>query len=75
MSEEWNPDISQAPYQKVLWVQNDQMSKPVKATRGYADEQGVNGDGTLFTSVYTENERFFPTPAGRLVCPTKWRLA
>lgn len=71
---EWDSDISKAPYQTVLWVQNEQMDEPVKATRGYATARGVHKDQTFFTSVYTPH-KFFPTRSGDLVCPTKWALA
>lgn len=67
---EWQP-IETAPWQQVLWVKNDLMEKPVKATRGYMTRTGVHPDTTFFTTVFTE-DRFFPTPAGELCCPTHW---
>jgi hypothetical protein len=70
---EWQP-IETAPWQAVVWVRNPVMDQPVKATRGYVTEAGVHKDGTLFTSAFT-NHRFFPTPSGRLICPTEWRPA
>ncbi|MDP1702561.1 MAG: hypothetical protein Q8L53_16610 [Aestuariivirga sp.] len=70
---EWNNDIKKAPWQKVIWVKNDVMKKPILATRGYTSEFGVCADDTFFTSVLTSLDRFTTMPAGRLVCPTKWR--
>ena len=70
---EWNTDIKKAPWQKVVWVKNDVMQKPVMATRGFTTELGVHPDDTCFTSVYTPNDDFFPMPAGRMVCPNKWK--
>lgn len=67
---DWKP-INTAPYQQVVWVRNPQMKEPLKATRGYMTELGVHPDDTFFTSVFT-NDKFFPYPAGRLVCPTEW---
>ena len=71
MTEEWKP-IASAPWQRVVWVRNTLMEKPVKATRGYATDIGVHPDNTFFTTVYTP-DRFFPTPAGNLCCPTEWQ--
>lgn len=67
----WNP-IESAPWQTVVWVKNDLMQKPVKATRGYQTEAGTHPNTTFFTTVFTP-DKFFPTPAGQLVCPTQWR--
>lgn len=72
MSGEWQ-DIKTAPYQKVIEVKNDIMDTPVLATRGYATSTGVHPDKTFCTSVYTP-DKFFPFPAGKLVCPTHWRV-
>jgi hypothetical protein len=73
---DWNDNIKAAPYLKVLEVTNEVMEKsgsePILATRGYMHNGMVHHDNTLFTSVYTPDE-MFPTPAGRLVCPSKWR--
>jgi hypothetical protein len=71
MSSGWKP-IETAPWQKVVLVRNDQMEKPIRATRGYVTETGVHPDSTFFTSVYTP-DKYFPDPAGRLVCPTVWK--
>ena len=71
MSRVWKP-VKSAPWRTVVWVRNEMMEKPVKAIRGYADEQGVHPDQSFFTTVYT-GDRHFPTPAGRLCCPTEWR--
>lgn len=69
---EWRP-VETAPWQQVIWVKNDLMEHPVKATRGYTYNGAVCEDGKLFTSVYTPDpEGFFPTPSGQLVCPTQW---
>ena len=68
---EWRP-IETAPWQTVVLVKNEVMKKPIRATRGYLTEKGVHPDNTFFTSVYTP-DKFFPTPAGRLVCPTVWK--
>jgi hypothetical protein len=67
---EWKP-IETAPYETTLWVRNPVMVRPIKATRGYAPDGIVNPDTSLFTSMFT-NERYFPMPGGRLVCPTEW---
>lgn len=67
---EWLP-AETAPYKKVIWVRNSLMERPVKALRGFAPDGVVNPDASLFTSLFT-NDRFFPTPGGRLVCPTQW---
>jgi hypothetical protein len=68
---DWMP-ISTAPFQKVILVKNELMEKPVRATRGYSHNGVVHPDNTFFTSVYTP-DRYFPAPAGCLVCPTEWR--
>lgn len=68
---EWRP-IKTAPYQKIVEVKNDLMNEPVRATRGFVDDLGVHPDKTFFTSVFTPH-KFFPFPAGKLVCPTHWR--
>lgn len=70
---DWKP-IETCPYQTVVWVRNRQMKKPVLATRGYVCNGAVHEDNTFFTSVYT-SDRFFPTPAGLMVCPEEWRPA
>jgi len=67
---EWKP-IESAPFQKVVWVRNSLMEKPCKATRGYMTETGIHPDMSFFTTVYT-SDRFFPIPAGNLVCPDEW---
>ncbi|TNE46875.1 MAG: hypothetical protein EP341_09645 [Sphingomonadales bacterium] len=67
---EWQP-IETAPWQEVILVKNDIMKNPVKATRGYKSESGVHPDDTFCTTEYTP-DRFFPTFAGNLVCPTHW---
>lgn len=72
-SGEWQP-IESAPFRKVIEVRNPQMEKPVLATRGYADENGVHPDLTFCTSVYTPDD-MFPTRAGMLVCASEWRPA
>lgn len=64
--------IDSCPWQKVVWVRNKQMEEPILATRGYVTNAGVHPDNSFFTSVFTPH-RFFPTPAGRLVCPTEWK--
>ena len=70
---DWQP-IGTAPFQKVIWVRNPRMEKPVKATRGYVNELGVHPDDTFCTSVFT-NDKFFPFRSGQLVVPTEWREA
>lgn len=69
--DDWQ-DIETAPYQKVIEVKNDLMEKPCLATRGYSRNGMVHPDNTFCTSVYTPDD-FFPTPAGKLICPTHWR--
>ena len=65
--------IKSAPYQRVVWVRNEQMKEPVKATRGYhVPGVGVHSDNTFFTTAFTPHPHF-PTPAGNLVCPTEWK--
>lgn len=71
---DWNDNISEAPYCKVLEVKNDIMDKSVLATRGYILNGAVHEDQGFFTSVFTPDD-MFPFPAGKLVIPTKWRLA
>lgn len=66
----WRPAAT-APWKTVMWVRNPAMKRPVKAVRGYAPDGIVNPDTSLFTTTFT-NERYFPTPAGRLACPTEW---
>ena len=68
----WNSDIKSAPFQKVIWVQNDLMEEPVMATRGFNTGTGIHPNNTFFTTVYTPH-KYFPTPAGNLCCPNKWR--
>ena len=68
----WKP-IEECPWLTVVEVRNPVMDKPVLATRGFTTEAGVHPDLTFCTSVYTPHEHF-PTPAGRLVCPTEFRL-
>ena len=74
MSLEWNANLDAAPFQEVVWVTNDQMQpRKVLATRGLVTESGVHPDTHFFTTVYTPDpDGFFPTPAGRIVCPNKW---
>lgn len=67
---DWKP-IKSAPWQKVIWVKNDLMENPVKATRGYMTETGVHPDTSFCTTVYTP-DKYFPTPAGRMCCPSHW---
>ena len=69
---EWQP-IETAPWQIVVEIRNPVMEKPILATRGYTHNGMVHPDNTFFTSAYTP-DRFFPFPAGKLVCPTEWRL-
>ena len=69
---EWKP-IDECPWQTIVEVRNPQMEKPVRATRGHMTEIGVHPDLTFCTSVYTPDE-FFPTAAGKLICPTEFRL-
>lgn len=69
---DWQP-IEDCPWQTIVHVRNPQMEKPVRATRGYMTELGVHPDLTFCTSVYTDDE-FFPIPAGKLICPTEFRL-
>ncbi len=69
----WKP-IESAPYQRVIWVRNKLMEKPVKATRGYADENRmVHPDTTYCTSVHTPETGGLGFPAGMLVCPDEWK--
>lgn len=70
--QEWKP-IKSAPWQTVIEVRNEVMDEPCLATRGYVYNGMVHPDRTFCTSVFTPH-RFFPTPAGNLVCPTEWRL-
>lgn len=70
---EWKP-IADCPWQTVVEVRNELMEKPVRATRGYTTEVGVHPDTTFFTSVFTPDPSFLPTPAGHLVCPTEFRI-
>lgn len=69
---EWKP-VKSCPWQTVVEVKNDQMDKPCLATRGYVYNGRVHPNQEFFTTVYTP-DRFFPTPAGQLCCPTHWRL-
>ena len=67
--------IDSAPWGKPVWVKNDLMEYPVKATRGAVCKVtgAVLEDRSLFTSVYTPDPNgFFPTPAGLFICPTHW---
>ncbi|GEM_PF-2769641 len=66
----WQP-IKTAPFREVVWVRNPVMDEPILATRGYVTERGVHPDDTFFTTAYTPHQ-YFPTPAGRLCCPTEW---
>lgn len=68
----WKP-IAECPWQTIVEVRNPQMDEPVLATRGYSTEIGVHPDTTFCTTVFTQHE-FHPTPAGRLVCPTEFRV-
>jgi hypothetical protein len=68
---DWQP-IATMPWQTVCEVRNPQMEEPCRATRGYTHNGMVHPDTTFCTSVFTPH-RFFPTPSGRLVCPTEWR--
>lgn len=68
---QWQP-IETAPYQEVIEVRNQEMDKPVRATRGFQTEKGAHPVLTYCTSIYTPDE-LFPFPAGRMVCPTEWR--
>lgn len=71
---DWNSNISEAPYGLTLEVTNDQMDKPIRATRGWVRNDGtVHADQGFFTSVFTP-DKYFPDPAGKLVLPNKWRL-
>lgn len=67
----WQP-IETAPRRQVVWVRNENMDRPVKATRGFALNGTVHPNDTFFTSVFTPDD-FYPFPAGRLVYPTEWR--
>jgi len=69
---EWQP-IETAPFQIVIEIRNPQMDEPCLATLGYVHNGAVHPDTTFCTTVYTPH-RFFPTPSGRLACPTEWRL-
>ena len=66
----WQP-IESAPYLKVIWVKNDQMERPVRATRGYVHNDMVHPDNTFFTRVFTEDD-ISPFRSEKLVCPTQW---
>lgn len=70
MTQDWKP-ADTAPYGKTILVRNKVMEKPVRATRGYAPNGVVNPDTTLFTTAWTP-DKYFPIPAGQLVCPTEW---
>lgn len=63
--------IDTAPYQKIVWVRNKCMVRPIKATRGFSRDGVVHSDQSFFTSVFT-NERYLPMAPGKLVCPTEW---
>jgi len=65
--------IDSAPWQTTVLVKNDQMERPVLATRGYTTPTGVHPERSFFTSVYTP-DRFFPMPAGQLIIPTAWKM-
>ena len=68
---EWK-DIKTAPYQRSIWVRNElTKDNPCLATRGYVTADGVHPDQKFCTTVFTP-DRFSPTPAGRLCCPTEW---
>ena len=68
----WKP-ISSAPWGRVVEVRNEMMDEPCLATRGYVYNGAVHENRKFFTTVYTPHD-YFPTPAGRLVCPTEWRF-
>lgn len=68
---DWKP-VASAPYGEVLEVRNEQMEAPCLATRGYVYNGAVHQNNKFFTTVYTP-DRYFPTPAGHLCCPTEWR--
>ena len=70
MQDQWHP-IETAPYGKTILVRNKIMNKPVRATRGYVHNGAVHPDQTFFTSEYTP-DKYFPFPAGQLVCPDEW---
>ena len=72
--EGWQP-IATAPFQQVIEVRNPQMKgRSVLATRGYVHNGMVHPDTTFCTTVFTPDpEGLFPTPAGKLCCPTEWR--
>lgn len=70
MELDWKP-AETAPYGEIVLVRNPVMEKPVRATRGYAPGGVVNPDPLLFTSAWTP-DKYFPIPAGQLVCPTEW---
>ena len=70
-ADEWH-SIDSAPWMQVIWVRNQQMDKPVKATRGLVTDNGVHPDRSFFTTVFTYDE-VMPTPSGQLVCPTEWK--
>jgi hypothetical protein len=70
---EWQT-METAPFQTVIEVRNASMADPVLATRGYETDLGVHPDNTFCTSVFTPDVGLCGFPAGRMVCPTHWRL-
>lgn len=72
LTTDWQP-LATAPWGEVVWVRNELMDHPVKATRGYVYNGAVHPDRKFFTTVYTPDPLgLFPTPSGQLVCPTEW---
>lgn len=62
---DWNTDISAAPYGKELEVTNHLMTEPVIATRGYVNPR---------TGIVCEDQTLFTTDFGHMCSPTKWRF-
>jgi len=67
---DWQP-IETAPFQETIWVRNNVMKRPVKATRGYVYNGAVHGDLTFCTLVH-DPDTLTPLPPGTLVCATEW---
>ena len=76
-TDDWQTDITQAPYQKPLWVKNSLMDRPLLGTRGYAKNGVVYPDQSLFTVMADPlaGDSLFRHRRGGLVCPTEWQLA
>ena len=76
-TDDWQTDITQAPYQKPLWVKNSLMDHPLIGTRGYANDGVVYPDQSLFTVMADPlaGDSLFRHRRGGLVCPTEWQFA